>query len=161
MLTLRSATAADRHAVERMFAQHLAALSLTPDPKLDDDVVCFDRWYVPPHGRLLLGVNAADTAIGMAGLLRGEVRRVFVEPPWHRRGVARQLVAALMREGPLPASGRVSAWVGTQNTASHQLFLSLGFALAETQPQLASQRGCCRYDWVAAARCIASAGEAV
>jgi GNAT superfamily N-acetyltransferase len=132
LIILRSATPADSGEVQRMFSSHLAELNLTPNPVLDEDINHFARHYAPPHSTLLLAVDGHGTMVGMAGLLRDEFRRVFVEPAFRRSGIATQLIQALVAQRACPGSSRFRAFIARDNHASQRLFLRLGFRAAIT-----------------------------
>ncbi|MCU0772340.1 MAG: GNAT family N-acetyltransferase [Verrucomicrobia bacterium] len=126
-ISVRPATLADADAVARLFSRHLADLSLEPDPQLDGDMARFETFYAPPQGLLLLAGVAEGNVVGMAGLHRDEIRRVFVEKSWRRRGVATQLLKHLIEQAPPPSAGRFRAVLARENLPTQRLFLSLGF----------------------------------
>ncbi len=110
-----------------MFARHLAEFGLTPDPVLDEDMIHFARHYASPHGILLLAIDGNGTAVGMAGLRRGEFRRIFVEPSVRRLRIATRLLETLLEQAPCPLTGRFRAIIARQNRPSQRLFIGLGF----------------------------------
>ena len=79
-----------------LFAAHLSALGLRPDPALDADMEDFPRAYDRPDARFLVAEAPSGVLVGMAGLLEGEIRRVFVDPHWRGQGIAKRLVLGLI-----------------------------------------------------------------
>jgi len=105
---IRTAVSADAVEVASLFAAHLAELDLHPDPALDADMTAFPLHYEVPGACFLVAEAPEGALVGMAGLLDGEVRRVFVQPAWRGEGIGRQLITALVdvdvAEGPCRAS---------------------------------------------------------
>lgn len=66
----------------------------------DDEMANFSSVYGPPRGRLLLAMDGADAA-GCVGLRplsaagEGEIKRLFVRPPYRRTGLGNTLVAEI------------------------------------------------------------------
>src|SRR5580765_403191 len=57
----------------------------------------------------------------------GEVKRMFVQPPWRRRGVARQLLAALESQARKLGYGALRLETGTGQLEAIGLYRSAGY----------------------------------
>ena len=95
---IRMAVPADAGEVRSLFAAHLSALGLRPDPALDADMEDFPLGYDRPGAHFLVAEAPTGALVGMAGLLEGEIRRVFVDPHWRGQGIAKRLVMTLIGE---------------------------------------------------------------
>ena len=95
-IRIRTAVPADAGEVWSLFAAHLSALGLRPDPALDADMEDFPSAYDGAGAQFLVAEAPSGELVGMAGLLDGEIRRVFVDPKWRRRGLAKRLILTLI-----------------------------------------------------------------
>jgi GNAT superfamily N-acetyltransferase len=93
--------AAVRELAEETMATMAAHLGLEMS-HFDDELAHFDRWYGGGSGRALLatvdGVPAAGVVFRAWGDGDAELRRLYVRPPYRRRGLARALVRAAIAE---------------------------------------------------------------
>lgn len=126
-VVVRVANAADADQVRSLFERHLAALGVAPDAALDADMNAFPSAYNQLGARFLVAEAPGGMLVGMAGLLDGEVRRVFVDERWRGQGVATLLIRGLLERCPEVAGGRRWASVARHNEASRRLFEALGF----------------------------------
>lgn len=126
-VVVRVANAADADQVRALFERHLAALGVAPDAALDADMNAFPSAYNQPGAQFLVAEGPGGALVGMAGLLDGEVRRVFVDERWRGQGVATRLIRGLLERCPEAAGGRRWASVARHNEASRRLFGALGF----------------------------------
>ena len=96
----------------------------------------------PPHGAFRV-VEVDGLAIGCAGLRRqsdddGEIKRLFVRPPFRRRGYARQLLAELEERARGEGSRRVVLETGTKQPEALTLYRIAGY---EPVPPFGHYRG--------------------
>ncbi len=93
--------AAVRELAEETMANMAAHLGLEMS-HFDDELAHFDQWYGGESGRALLatvdGVPAAGVVFRAWGDGDAEMRRLYVRPPYRRRGLARALVRAAVAE---------------------------------------------------------------
>ncbi len=96
------------------------------------------NWYLHHvqylDGGAFLVAFAGETPIG-CGMIRrfeedaytAEVKRVYVEPDWRQRGVARQLMLALETEASRLGFRKMLLETGTLQVAAIRLYQSLGY----------------------------------
>lgn len=92
--------------------------------------------YGPPHGRLLLATSKGNPA-GCVGLRRltndsSEMKRLYVDPEFHGKGVGRILVTTLISEARKIGYRRMLLDTGRKQIEAQNLYRSLGFT--ETAP---------------------------
>ncbi len=127
-VVIRTATGDDLPAVQALFAAHLTALGLTPDPILDADMAAFPDSYVGLGAAFLVGENPDGQVVAMAGRSRGEIRRLHVREPWRGQGLARRLVMALIESGACASPGPLlRAIVARANHGARRVFEACGF----------------------------------
>jgi len=141
-LKTRPAGAADRPAVLRLFARHLAELGYASDPALDADMLDFPGQYARAPNAFLVAAAPNGQLVGMAGLLDGEIRRVHVRARWRKRGVARALVGQLARRAREAGLSELRALLAESNSPSRRVFLACGFTATGRRPASASARHC-------------------
>lgn len=96
--------------------------------------------YLPPHGRLILAHDAADTLIGCVFLKRirpdaGEMKRLYVRPAAQGQGLGRRLVQAVLDHARAMGMTRVFLDTGLHLKASHALYLEMGFRDTAPYPE--------------------------
>ena len=109
----------------------LPLTELTSEHDYDDMSKKFPGEHVPPHGRILLAMHSDSVAgcIALGKMSDGvcEMRTLYVRPAYRGRGVAKQLVDALIDEAR--AIGYTYMRLDTlgfmQN--AHQIYRSVGF----------------------------------
>lgn len=97
----------------------------------DEEMANLPGPYGEPHGCILLA-TAGDTPVGCVALRRasaaaGEIKRLYVEPPFRRRGVGRSLVQEILHRARRRGYGRVELETLPDMTAAVALYASLGF----------------------------------
>lgn len=130
--SIRTAVAADLPELKRVFRAaslsnpgEVALLSARPE------LLVF-RGEAVPAGRTRVATapgTGTDRLLGFATVVPGrhgepELDDLFVDPPWHRRGVARRLVADAVRRAR--ADGAARLWV-TANRHAMAFYLAVGF----------------------------------
>ena len=87
--------------------------------------------YAPPRGRLLLalldGQPAGCVAFRPLDASACEMKRMFVDPAFHRRGVGRALAERLIREAQNASYARMLLDTGFLQVEAQTLYHSLGF----------------------------------
>jgi ribosomal protein S18 acetylase RimI-like enzyme len=139
---LRPAVAADVAAVQALFRQHLRELGCAPDPGLDADMDPFPGPYARRPNIFLVVEQSGCGVIGMAGLLAGEIRRVYVAPAFRRQGLARALILELLRRARAVSLAQVTAHIQHENVPSRRLFQGCGFAPTDQAPSSPKAHGC-------------------
>jgi len=87
--------------------------------------------YGPPTGRLLLAYSAAEAA-GMVALRQldpsiCEMKRLYVHPRFHGRGIGRALASTLIAQARQLGYASMRLDTGFRQTAAIGLYRSLGF----------------------------------
>jgi GNAT superfamily N-acetyltransferase len=105
---------------------------------LDDDMLTLDK-FLPPHGRLLLS-EVEGQVVGLACMKRiregiGEIKRMYVQPAFRRRGIGRALVEALIAEARGIGYPRMRLDSTRFMKAAHSLYRSVGFQEIEPYPE--------------------------
>jgi len=127
-----ASTTADIADVRALFEEYAASLGFSLCFQgFDGELAELPGDYAPPRGRLLLA-RVAGVVAGCVALRRidhrvCEMKRLFVCPSFHGRGLGRQLVEALIKEGR--AAGYVAMKLDTvpTMTAAITLYATLGF----------------------------------
>jgi ribosomal protein S18 acetylase RimI-like enzyme len=132
--SIRTAVQKDTDVIQRLFQEHLRSLGCPPDARLDADILGFPATYAAAPDLLLLATEPGGEVVGMAGLLRGEIRRVYVAPASRGAGVGRALVEALIRHAQAARCRELCAIIADDNDPSRRLFTGLGFATAGQRP---------------------------
>ena len=95
--------------------------------------------FQPPHGRLLLAfVDGLPVAVGcMRGIdpETAEVKRMWVDPAYRRRGLGRELLEHLIDAARERGYRRVRLDSPDFMTAAHALYRSFGFAEIDPYPE--------------------------
>ena len=96
-----------------------------------------NRQIAEPGDNFILGAFDEDRLIGTVGFARrrntksrhkGTVWGVYVSPQWRNRGIARALLAELIRLAlSQPGMEQITLSVGTGENAARRIYLSLGF----------------------------------
>lgn len=108
------------------------------DSMLERDMLELDK-FLPPDGRLLLAEYQGQIA-GLACMKKlrdrtGEIKRMYVRPPFRRKGIGRALVKHLIQEAGLIGYTRI--WLDSPRSwkAAHGLYRSVGFEEIEPYPE--------------------------
>jgi GNAT superfamily N-acetyltransferase len=141
-VAVRAVAPTDASQVQTLFAEHLKALGLSPDPTLDSDMLGFPETYSGPGDLFLVATEPDGAIVGMAGILNAEVRRVHVKEPWRNCKIGRRLVTSLIEWCDLPRETVVRAVVERNNAPSRRLFQQCGFIATGTAPQHAAMQTC-------------------
>ncbi|MBN9140858.1 MAG: GNAT family N-acetyltransferase [Micrococcales bacterium] len=88
-------------------------------------------------GMLLAEPFRADGGTGAPVPEWGHVSMAFVHPGWQRRGVGRELMARLVREGDWAS---LSLWTAEANSAAQALYAGCGFVPASDVGELPDGR---------------------
>jgi L-amino acid N-acyltransferase YncA len=144
--SIRPAGKEDIDILRSLFEKHLHALGYTPDARLDADMLGFPATYSAAQDLMLLATEEGGKVIGMAGLLQGEIRRLYVEPASRGSGVGRALVEALIRHAHAAGSPRLFAIIADDNDRSRRLFTGLGFATTGRRPADPAAQHCQVYE---------------
>lgn len=105
---------------------------------IEDDMSHLDV-FSPPNGRLVLACNG-DEVVGIGCLRRsvegvGEVKRMYVRPSARGRGIAREILNALLSEARTLGYGRIRLDSAGFMTAAHALYRSSGFRDIQPYPE--------------------------
>jgi ribosomal-protein-alanine N-acetyltransferase len=83
-------------------------------------------------GRRYLVARLGDQLVGYAGVLMiaddGHVATIAVDPAWQRRGIARCLLAELVRQAMALGANQLTLEVRVSNRGAQDLYRSFGFA---------------------------------
>lgn len=83
-------------------------------------------------GRRYLVARLGATVVGYAGVLMiaddGHVATIAVDPAWQRHGIARSLLAELVREAMVLGANQLTLEVRVSNRGAQELYRSFGFA---------------------------------
>lgn len=126
----------------RLFARLLAALGYAPDPALDADVLDFPGPYARAPNAFLVATSPGGQIVGMAGLLGGEIRRLYVRAGSRHRGVARALVGQLAQRARDAGLKEVWALLPKANLPSRRVFLACGFFATGRPPAWGAAEHC-------------------
>ncbi len=138
----RVASVADANAVQRLFTEYLASLGLTPDAELDVDLVDFPAAYTAPGDTFLVATSPAGELLGMGGIRRGELRRVFVRGTQRGHGLARTLVLRLLRAAIATGQTECHGVIARSNDAIRQVDFACGLLPTGRTPAHPKQRDC-------------------
>lgn len=58
----------------------------------------------------------------------GELKCMYVDPAWRRRGIGRRLTEHVMKAARAAGCARMELWSDTRFEAAHRMYESLGFA---------------------------------
>lgn len=142
---IRAAERSDAPSVLHLFARHLAALGVQPDRELDSDMADFPAGYAD-GGRFVVAVHPAHGLVGMAGLCRGEIRRLFVAEEWRGRHLGQAMITDLLGAGPWPEDGRLTAVIARGNQTSRRVFEACGFVCTNHPPVHPQMQHCLVYE---------------
>lgn len=100
-------------------------------PELVESSMQHLDWYMPPGGRLLLGM-VDDEVMGIACLKAlesgiGEVKRMYVRPQARNQGLGRALLIRLLDEARQIGYERIRLDSARFMTDAHRLYQSAGF----------------------------------
>lgn len=138
----RVASVADANAVQRLFTEYLASLGLTPDAELDVDLVDFPAAYTAPGDTFLVATSPAGELLGMGGIRRGELRRVFVRGTQRGHGLARTLVLRLLRAALDTGQNECHGVIARANEPIRQVDFACGLLPTGRTPAHPKQRDC-------------------
>jgi ribosomal-protein-alanine N-acetyltransferase len=83
-------------------------------------------------GRVYLVARVGDTVVGYAGVLMiaddGHIATIAVDPTWQRHGIARCLLAELVRQAMALGANQLTLEVRVTNRGAQDLYRSFGFA---------------------------------
>lgn len=101
-----------------------------PEQTAAQDIATIDK-FLPPHGRLLLAFHEAQPC-GIGCLKRidgdiGEIKRMYVDPSFRRRGAGRALLQSLLDVAKEAGYARVRLDSPKFMEAAHALYRSAGF----------------------------------
>ena len=86
-------------------------------------------WLVALEGDTVTGYVGSQTVMGETDMMN-----VAVSPAYRRRGIARELIQALLRELARQGSHRLTLEVRASNAPARALYESLGFAQVGRRP---------------------------
>ena len=86
-------------------------------------------WLVALEGDTVAGYVGSQTVMGETDMMN-----VAVSPAYRRRGIARELIQALLRELASQGSHRLTLEVRASNAPARALYESLGFAQVGRRP---------------------------
>ena len=86
-------------------------------------------WLVALEGDTVAGYVGSQTVMGETDMMN-----VAVSPAYRRRGIARELIQALLRELTRQGSHRLTLEVRASNAPARALYESLGFAQVGRRP---------------------------
>ena len=86
-------------------------------------------WLVALEGDTVAGYVGSQTVMGETDMMN-----VAVSPAYRRRGIARELIQALLRELARQGSHRLTLEVRASNAPARALYESLGFAQVGRRP---------------------------
>jgi len=139
---IRPATGTDRPAIRRLFARHLAELGYAPDTVKDADMVEFPGPYARAPNAFLVATGPGGRIVGMAGLLGGEIRRVYVRAGSRNRGVAKALVGQLAQRAREVGLKELWAVVAKSNLPIRRVLLGCGFSATGRSPASGPAQHC-------------------
>jgi len=131
-LRLRPAHPADADAIRsiiaRIYAEYGDVLDIEhEDPHLRDPCASFRA-----GGGELWVADAEGTVAGSGGVLlsgdgAAEIKTVYVDRPFRRRGLARALVTLAIDHARSRGCTRIGLWSDTRYTEAHRMYESMGF----------------------------------
>lgn len=114
------------------------AINLDIHQMLEDDMARLHQ-FAPPHGRLLLayaqGALAGCACLRTIGPQVGEIKRMYVRPPFRRKGVGRALIAALIDEAHQMDCTTLRLDSARFMQDAQSLYRSFGFRLIAPYPE--------------------------
>ena len=137
MIVVREAAGdADIDAVRRLVLAHADARATTPGvEQIRADAARLPGPYVPPRGGLWIAVDG-DAVIGCVALQPlpagvGEVKRMFVDPAWRGRGIARALLERLIASARERGHSELRLGTLPDMLEAQALYRSVGFVPIE------------------------------
>jgi putative acetyltransferase len=130
---LRTATNADRDAIERVVFNALREHGLTPDPAATDaDLADIQRTYFANGGMFDVLVNDADEIVGTVGLYRNspgecELRKMYLAPAVRGFGQGTRLLEHALKRARELGFRRVVLETACVLKRAVQLYESFGF----------------------------------
>lgn len=120
----------DRHATDRAIID-----SYFDSQKFDEELARLPGEFAPPHGALLVaeeeGEIAGCVALRPLGHDACEMKRMFVSPDFHGRGVGKLLAEAILAEGRRLGYRKMLLDTGPKQVEAQTLYRSLGFVECE------------------------------
>ncbi len=127
---IRNATPADADAVKVLFQEELSFFGYLPNKDLDSDILGFPDTYA--KGTFLLA-EWHKSAIGMGGLLVGEVKRIYIRQDLRAKGIGSKIMRALLEKH----LGEVTAVVRQENAPMIGMLAKFGFSRDSEHPRWA------------------------
>lgn len=125
---IRKATPADADAVKVLFQEELSFFGYLPNNDLDSDILRFPDTY--SNGTFMLA-EWQMTAIGMGGLLNGELRRIYIRQDFRAKGIGSKIMRALLEKH----RGEVTAVVRKENAPMIGMLTKFGFSYYSDHPR--------------------------
>lgn len=128
-MSIRPYTSSDRSAVLALRANSDAGLAATVPASFYDDLQSIDTAY---EGGAFVIAESEDMIVGMGGLLRtGEIVRMRVAAQHRRKGIASQILEALLLRARELGLSRVFLHTLSEQFAGQQLYQATGFHESE------------------------------
>ncbi|MGJ0425258.1 GNAT family N-acetyltransferase [Methylocystis sp.] len=150
MSAIVTAATPEHYAAAKALMLEYRATSLAEDYAvggcgLDEELASFPGPYAPPSGFILLatldGVPCGCLALRAFTHDAGEVMRMFVQPHARGKGLAEQLMRALITKAPSMGYSTLNLDSLHRFKAAHKLYEKLGFTYCEPyNPEMADKR---------------------
>ena len=124
--------AQDIATARRLFEEYATSLGIDLCFQgFEEELATLPGSYAPPDGRLLLARHGDEIA-GCVALRRleqdiGEMKRLYVRPPFRGLGIGRMLTEAITREARIAGYGRMRLDTLPTMTSALALYRQLGF----------------------------------
>ena len=131
-MTIRPAQASDIPGIRTMLIEYVAWIGLDlAFQEIDAELAGLPGEYAPPRGALLVASDG-DHLLGMIGLrpldaATCEMKRLFVRPEARGRGLAKRLIAELLREAKAMGYTEIRLDTLPMMGDAQALYTSLGF----------------------------------
>ncbi|HWI20874.1 MAG TPA: GNAT family N-acetyltransferase [Vicinamibacterales bacterium] len=131
-MTIRPSQPADIPGVRSMLTEYVAWIGLDlAFQEIDAELAGLPGEYAPPRGVLLVAEEGGQL-VGMIGLrpldaATAEMKRLFVRPEARGRGLAKQLIAELLREAKAIGYDEIRLDTLPMMGDAQSLYVSLGF----------------------------------
>lgn len=150
-ITVRDAGEEDLDAILDIYNQEVLNGVATFD--LEPRTMEEQRRWLSEHAApycALVAVDEAGAVLGYASLSRYQRKRgydlaaedtVYIRPEYHRRGIGRQLLSALLRRARAAGFHTVLGRIESSNVASIELHRALGFEIVGTEREVGLKFG--------------------